>query len=110
MPTRLLSDTQIRPTEYRRWRDAVRYFESRDKDRAKVAELKESIRKGGLQEPLILGISERHPTDVYVADGHHRAVVIMDLGVKQFPFRWYWIKSAGVRMERDPFPYHVLDL
>ncbi|MFE7427808.1 ParB/RepB/Spo0J family partition protein [Streptomyces sp. NPDC057545] len=110
MPTALLNDKQIRPTEYRKWADAERRFEQRTKDRAQVEELKASISKHGLQVPIRLGISARYPDDVYVADGHHRAIALMTLGVKQFPFHWYWIRSAGVRWETDPFPYHVLGL
>ncbi|MEU9849231.1 ParB/RepB/Spo0J family partition protein [Streptomyces sp. NPDC047985] len=110
MPTALLNDEQIRPTEYHKWRDAERRFEQRDKDRAKVEELKKSISKSGLQVPIRLGISARYPDDVYVADGHHRAVALKALGVKEFPFHWYWIKSFGVHWETKPFPYHVLGL
>ncbi|MCC3775342.1 ParB N-terminal domain-containing protein [Streptomyces sp. UNOB3_S3] len=114
MKTSFLNDRQIRPTEYDKWHDAVRYFDRRDKDRAKVQELKESIRWHGVHEPLILGISDRYP-DVYVADGHHRAVALMALRAelepraRSFPFHWYWIKSSGVRMEHEPFPCHLLD-
>ena len=107
MKTLLLNDQQIRPTEYRKWADAVRRFEQRDKDRTKVEELKKSIREHGLREPITLGISDRYP-DVYVADGHHRAVALMQLGVSAFPFHWYWIKSFGVHMESEPFPFHIL--
>ncbi|MCD9196047.1 ParB/RepB/Spo0J family partition protein [Streptomyces albireticuli] len=108
MPTSCINDQQIRPTEYRKWRHAVRYFEQRDKDRRKVEELKVSIAERGLQVPIILGVSDRYP-DVYVADGHHRAVALMQLGVLTFPFHWYWITSfGGVRMEREPFPFHLL--
>ncbi|MDK0524984.1 ParB/RepB/Spo0J family partition protein [Streptomyces sp. ML-6] len=110
MPTALLNDRQIRPTEYRRWADAERRFTTRAKDRAKVEDLKTSISKNGLQVPIRLGISDRYPDDVYVADGHHRAIALMNLGVETFPFHWYWIRSFGVTWERGPFPYHVLGL
>lgn len=110
MPTRLLNDRQIRPTEYSKWRDAVRRFERREKDRLLLEQLKASIPKDGLTTPIILGISERYPDDVYVGDGHHRAVALMDLSVKEFPFHWYWIRSAGVRIENGPFPYNALGL
>ncbi|MFD9684084.1 ParB/RepB/Spo0J family partition protein [Rhodococcus sp. NPDC059969] len=109
MKTVLLNDRQIRPIEYRKWGDAVRRFEQREKDRVKVEELKESIRRESLREPIILGVSDRYP-DVYVADGHHRAVALMTLGADTFPFHWYWIRSFGVRMERAAFPYHLLGL
>ena len=110
MPTRLLNDKQIRPTEYRKWRDAHDRFARRAKDRQLLDELKTSIPRDGLRTPITLGISERYPDDVYVADGHHRAVALIDLGVAEFEFQWYWIRSFGVRMEREPFPYEVLGL
>lgn len=110
MPTACLSDRQIMPREYRRWSDARDRFARNAKDRTKLDELKASISRKGLREPLILGISERYPTDVYIGDGHHRAVALMDLGVPEFAFRWYWIRSFGVRMEHEPFPFHTLGL
>ncbi len=109
MSTALLNDQQIRPIQFRRWADARRQFARPGKDRVKVEELKESIPRDGLREPIVLGISDRHP-DVYVADGHHRAIALMALGVMEFPFHWYWIKWAGVHMESEPFPHHVLGL
>ncbi|MEV5854666.1 ParB N-terminal domain-containing protein [Streptomyces anulatus] len=110
MPVELLNDQAIRPTEYRKWRDAERRFDRRDKDRAIIENLLETIPKQGLTTPIQLGISERYPTDVYVADGHHRAVALMELGADEFPFHWYWINNRGVRWETEPFPYHVFGL
>ncbi|MFD7616587.1 ParB/RepB/Spo0J family partition protein [Streptomyces sp. NPDC059802] len=110
MPVEMLTDKKIRPTEYRKWRDAERRFGWRDKDRAIIEELKESIPKWGLLVPIQLGISERHPTDVYVADGHHRAIALRELGADDFPFHWYWINNSRVRWESEPFPYQVLGL
>lgn len=95
MPTACLNDRQIRPREYRRWRDAHDQFARNAKDRATVDELKASMKLKGLKEPLILGISERYPDDVYNGDGHHRAVALIDLGIPEFTFRWYWIGSFG---------------
>lgn len=93
MKTAFLNDQQIQPTEYRRWADAVARFERRDKDRRLVEELKASIPRDGLKVPIILGIDDRY-LDVYVAEGHHRAVALMQL---------------GVHMESELFPYHLLD-
>lgn len=86
MPTACLNDRQIMPREYRRWRDAHAQFACNAKDRQTVDEYKASIPKHGLPEPLILGISERYPDDVYVADGHHRAIALIDLGLREFGF------------------------
>ncbi|MFG2748031.1 ParB/RepB/Spo0J family partition protein [Streptomyces xanthophaeus] len=109
MPTAMLTDDKIRARQYRKWAHAKRQFAS-GKDRARVDELKTSIAQHGLREPIILGISDRYPTDVYIGDGHHRAVALMELGVREFPFHWYWIKSFGVTMEKRPFPYENLGL
>lgn len=108
MKTSCLNDRQIHPIEYRKWDHARRQF-ARGKDRTKIDELKASIAQRGLQEPILLGVSDRYP-DVYVGDGHHRAIALMELGIPEFPFHWYWIRSFGVRMEHDPFPYHLLGL
>lgn len=110
MPTSMLNDRQIRPTEFRKWSDAHRDFARRDKGRRKVDALTASIAQHGLREPITLGISARYPDDVYVGDGHHRAVALRDLGIPEFPFHWYWIKSFGVRMESSPFPYATIGL
>lgn len=108
MRTAYLNDRQIRPTEYARWADARRRFTSREKDRQLMEKLLASIPEHGLQEPVLLGVSDRY-LDVYVGDGHHRAVALMELGVPEFPFHWYWIKSVGVRLEREPFPGHLFN-
>lgn len=110
MPTSMLTDSKIRPSQFREWGDAQRDFARRDKDRRKVDELKASIAQHGLREPIILGISDRHPTDVYIGDGHHRAVALMQLEIPTFEFHWYWIRSFGVRMEDEPFPYANLGM
>ncbi|MYV77774.1 ParB N-terminal domain-containing protein [Streptomyces sp. SID1046] len=109
MPTGMLGDDKIRAREYRKWEHARRQFAS-GKDRSRVDELKASISRHGLREPIILGISDRYPDDVYIGDGHHRAVALMELRIPQFAFHWYWIKSFGVRMECAPFPYATLGL
>ncbi|MFJ8208112.1 ParB/RepB/Spo0J family partition protein [Streptomyces sp. NPDC096033] len=109
MPTAYLNDQQIRPIQFRKWRDAHRDFQARGKDRERVDALKASIAERGLLEPILLGVSDRYP-DVYVGDGHHRAVALMNLGVQQFPFYWYWIRNWGrPSMESEPFPYHLLN-
>jgi hypothetical protein len=109
MPTAMLEDSKIRPTEFRKWKHAHRDFARRDKDRLKVEELKASIPVHGLLEPILLGVDDRY-LDVYVGDGHHRAVALIDLGVKAFLFHWYWIRSFGVSVEQRPFPYATLGL
>jgi hypothetical protein len=106
LPVSMFNDWQIMAREFRRWDDARRRFARPGKDRDTVDGWKQRIEQGKL-EPLILGVSDRHP-DVYIGDGHHRAIALTELGVKEFPFHWYWIKWIGVHMERAPFPYHLL--
>ncbi|MFD3820290.1 ParB N-terminal domain-containing protein [Streptomyces rubiginosohelvolus] len=107
LPTALLSDTVIRPTEYTRWAHAHDRFARREKDAAILASLLETIPARGLDVPIVLGISDR-TGDVYVADGHHRAVALRTLRAPKFPFHWYWIKNVGVDIEERPFPYYLL--
>ncbi|MBB4985000.1 ParB N-terminal domain-containing protein [Streptomyces nymphaeiformis] len=109
LPTRLLNDQQIRPSEYRKWKHAADRFERRDKDRKVLDGLKVSIPADGLLEPILLGVDDRYH-DVRVSDGHHRAVALMQLGVAEFRFRWCWIRAYRVEHARDPFPYHLLGL
>ncbi|MFE2045938.1 ParB N-terminal domain-containing protein [Streptomyces sp. NPDC059477] len=109
MPTRMLTDGVISPTEYRKWAHARTRFETRPKDAALLAQLLESIPVDGLREPITIGVDDRYH-DVYVTDGHHRAIAVTILDLPEFPFRWHWITSWGaVRMETRPFPYHLLD-
>ncbi|WP_146214542.1 ParB/RepB/Spo0J family partition protein [Streptomyces sp. ICBB 8177] len=107
MRTSFLNDRQIRPIEYRKWAHAQRHFDTRPRHRARIDELVASIPKKGLRVPIILGVDDRR-FDIYVADGHHRAIALMELGTPRFPFQWYWIRNWGVRMERTEFPYHLL--
>jgi hypothetical protein len=107
LATALLRDDMIRLTEYTRWADARARFSRREKDAAILAGLLKSIPQQGLAVPIILGVCDRYG-DVYVADGHHRAVALMTLRAPRFPFHWYWIKSMGVRIEDRPFPYYLL--
>lgn len=108
MQTACQNDQQIHPIQFTKWAHAHRNF-ARGKDRIKVDELKASIARHGLTKPIKLGVDDRY-RDVYVGDGHHRAVALMELGVHEFPFHWYWITSAWghPQMERGPFPSDLL--
>ena len=109
LPTSLLNDRQIQPTEYRKWRHALERFERRDKDRKIVDDLLATIPTVGLRKPILLGVDDRHH-GVYVSDGHHRAVALMQLGVAEFPFHWCWLRTWSVDHQSGPFPYHLLGL
>lgn len=109
MDVRLLEAGRVAPIEHRDWRDARRYFKARPKHWAGVEEWMEKIRNGRL-EPIQIGVSDRYPQDWYVGDGHHRAVALMELGVKRAPFHWYWIRSFGrPAMERGPIDWTLLE-
>ncbi|MFD3503929.1 ParB N-terminal domain-containing protein [Streptomyces sp. NPDC058642] len=106
MRASLLNDRQIMPTDFRRWADCRRQF-AQGKDRKKVDELKASIEEDGLEEPILLCINERW-RDIYVSDGHHRAIAVLELELPRFPFHWHWIRY-GVHIEHEPFPYELLE-
>lgn len=108
MRTAYLNDRQIKPTEYTKWAHAHQRFARRRQDQRILAHLKATIPARGLDEPITLGVSDRDQ-QVYVADGHHRAVALLELGEPSFPFRWYWIRNFNVRIENAPLPADVLD-
>lgn len=41
--------------------------------------------------PIRLCINERW-RDIYVSDGHHRAITGIELELPRFPFHWHWIR------------------
>lgn len=108
METAHLTSGRIHPIQFKNWADARKDLSRRAKDIAVLEELRASIPENGLLEPILLAIDDRH-FDVYVGDGHHRAVVLMELGVRRFPIYWHWIRNIGVHIEREPFPYELLD-
>ncbi|MEV2255884.1 ParB N-terminal domain-containing protein [Streptomyces sp. NPDC050147] len=107
MRTSTLNDRQIMPTDFRRWAEARRQF-AQGKDRQKIDMLKESIEANGLEEPILLCIEPRW-RDIYVSDGHHRAIAVLELELPRFPFHWHWIRWASVHIEHEPFPYELLE-
>ncbi|MCX4235407.1 hypothetical protein [Streptomyces ortus] len=112
--TELLNDEQIRAKEYPRWSQCRSAF-TRGKRRQIVDRHKAQIAQHGVPEfPLLLDVS-RDTGWVYVGDGHHRAIALMELGIKRFPFVWRYIDNTlfGLgqpKPSRDPFPYHLLGL
>ncbi|MEU3724609.1 hypothetical protein [Streptomyces sp. NPDC031705] len=71
-----------------------------------ATKLRASIPRDGIREPLLLGV---RATDrlTFVFEGHHRAVIALELGVRSFPFRWFWDPDVKV-VEHEPFPHHAL--
>ncbi|MFD4392578.1 hypothetical protein [Streptomyces sp. NPDC058495] len=109
MPTRLLTDTAIRPTEHARWAGVERLFARHERDRRIMADLLATIPRRGLEVPILLGVDDR-TREVYVSDGHHRALALRALGAPRFPFVWCWLRAYRVETGREPFPYGLLGL
>jgi hypothetical protein len=110
MHTGYLLSGVIVPIEHGDWNTAFTRFNRIDKDRRCVDEYKEHIRTNGSMPPIELGVSDRYP-DVYVRDGQHRAVAVMELGIEWFPFVWSWITSWGKQpLQADPFPYDLVGI
>lgn len=107
MPTRYLISGLISPTEYVSWDDCRRSMARRRSDQVTLAELIASIPEDGVIVPVKIGVSDQDYR-LYVGDGHHRAVAVMELEEPWFPFEWYWIRAFGVHREREPFPVDLL--
>ncbi|MGW3378130.1 hypothetical protein [Streptomyces hydrogenans] len=106
MPTRLLTDTAIRPTEHAHWAGVERLFTRHEKDRRIMADLLATIPQRGLDRPILLGVDDRSHA-VYVSDGHHRALAVRTLRVPRFRFEWCWLRGYRVETGREPFPYDL---
>lgn len=111
LPTALLRDGAIEPGDYPDWATARRFMTGRV-DREILAGLRVSMPSNGQLEPITLGVWRRDLT-VYVSDGHHRALMLHELGTPVFTYRWFW-KSRGQdfslkRCEREPLPEWVLE-
>jgi hypothetical protein len=105
----MLRDGGIRPTEHARWSGVERLFARHERDRRIMADLLATIPHRGLDVPILLGVDDRSH-EVYVSDGHHRALAMRQLGAPRFPFTWCWIRAYRVEHARAPFPYHLLGL
>ncbi|MFJ2847045.1 hypothetical protein ACIPD2_36205 [Streptomyces griseofuscus] len=88
------------------WAGARRYHERHGRDRRVLEKLRASIPRDGIREPLLLGVRAADRF-VFVFEGHHRAVIVLELGVRSFPFRWFWDPDVQA-VEHEPFPHHAL--
>lgn len=109
MRTALLRDDCIRPTEYSRWADAHRHFTHHPGERQRLLDIMQTVPDTGITDPICIGITP-HDLSVCVGDGHHRAVAALTLRLPVFPFCWYWATLRGVRFEREPFPFDLVEL
>src|SRR5688500_17465469 len=110
MQTSLLNDRQIRASEYRKWDHAARQFKT-GKEPETVDADKAEIQKnaGWLKKLMRLSIDDR-TSKVAIVDGHHRAIALKKLGIRQFDFTWGWRRAFSNTTEHTPFPYNVLGL
>lgn len=108
LPVAALDDGIIGCGDYPDWACAFDYIKHSEYDRAILDELLESIPAEGLLEPLTLGVQGG---DVWLSDGHHRAVVLDMLKIRKFPCRWlvYPATSRGRRFETRPLPARILN-
>ncbi|WP_331738013.1 ParB N-terminal domain-containing protein (plasmid) [Streptomyces sp. NBC_00637] len=106
MRTAALRPGLVRPAEFSTWAGARRYHERHRRDRQVLEKLRASIPRDGIREPLLLGVRAADRL-VFVFEGHHRAVIALELGVRSFPFRWFWDPDVQV-VEHEPFPHHAL--
>ncbi|MET9550551.1 ParB N-terminal domain-containing protein [Streptomyces sp. NPDC006627] len=107
MRTSYLNDRQIHPAEFATWAGARRYHERHRRDRNVLDQLRASIPQDGIQEPLLLGVRERDGF-VFVYEGHHRAVIALELRLPYFPLQWF-IDPNIRSVQNQPFPQHLLD-
>jgi hypothetical protein len=112
LSTALLNDQAVRAKDFAKWRHARRAFE-RGRDRATVDRYKAEIARGGLAAPIWLDVDDKTGW-VYIGDGHHRAVALLELDVPRFAFHWRLLSKRGwfslPPLESEPFPYRLLGL
>lgn len=110
LPLALLDDGMIECGDYPDWASAFWTIKRHPEDRAILDELLASIPEGGVLEPLTVGVW-LPSLKLYLSDGHHRAVALAELGIKEFPYRWAY-KRHGQRLAfagREPLPAHLLE-
>lgn len=112
LPTSLFNDGQIRAKEFAKWRHCHNAFRRGERRRIVDGYKTEIAGRGGLPKPIWLDVDDKYG-HVYLGDGHHRAVALIELGVAQFDFHWRLISKGGwfsqPPLESGPFPYHLLD-
>jgi hypothetical protein len=112
LPVAALDDGIIDCGDYPDWAYACHYIKQESKyDRGILDELLGLIPVEGIIEPLTIKVRGQ---DVWLSDGHHRAVALIELGIKRFPCRLL----AGVdsrpyggrlRFSTDPPPEWVMN-
>jgi hypothetical protein len=109
LPVDLLDDGLIECGDYPDWPTARHEIKRFPDDRRILNELLASLPEEGLLEPLTLRVRRRSP-HVLLSDGHHRAVALMELGIREFTYRWHWCGPYdGIKYRSTPLPQHITE-
>lgn len=110
MPTKYLDDQHIHADGKRHFRsfaEGRRLWMSETSGEYKtLMKLRESLPEEGFHEPLLLSVW-KESGKVCMSDGHHRALMCLELGIPRFPFQWHWVERGGIHIQTEPFPWHV---
>ena len=94
LPVDMLDDGLIECGDYDDWATACSEIKRYPDDRVKLDALLRSIPEVGLLEPLWIEVRNWNLRP-FLTDGHHRAVALIELGIKEFPYRWRWRFPKG---------------
>lgn len=112
LPVAAFNDRQVRAKEYTKWRHCHNAFRRGERRRI-VDDYKAHLAAGDLVPPIWLDVDDQYG-HVYVGDGHHRAVALIESGVVHFDFRWRLTSKFGwftqPPLEKDEFPRNLLGL
>jgi ParB-like chromosome segregation protein Spo0J len=111
LPVSLLDDGFINSGDYPDWPSTCWTIKRHPADREILDELLRSIPEEGVLEPLTVGVWLPR-LSFYLSDGHHRAVALMELGIREFPYRWAY-KRHGHPLAwagREPLPEHLMNM
>lgn len=110
LPLALLQDGTIACGDYPEWASTVRAIRTATYDRDILNKLLASIPVDGIEEPLTIGVRHEDSTP-FLSDGHHRAVALHELGIRDFPYRWFWAARHHHRpvFEREPLPGLIIE-
>lgn len=109
LPVDLLDDGLIDCGDYDDWATACHSIKTDPHEREILDELLASIPEEGVLEPLWIELRNWNGRP-FLANGHHRAVALMELGIEVFPYRWRWRFPKGRPKPGpgDPLPEYLL--
>ena len=112
LPVSAFGDREIRAKEFAKWRDCHSAFRRGERRRI-VDRYKAQLAAGDPVPPIWLDVDDKYGC-VYVGDGHHRAVALIESGAADFDFHWRLTFKFGLfsqpPLENGPFPYSLLGL